>query len=421
MRKVGLILIAGALAVAAGCGGGTSTSTPGSNTVVTAGSNVAAVTVDGGPAGLNPPALNSPFVTVTVCAHGSTTNCQTIDHVLVDTGSIGLRLLSTSGGGKFNLSLPPVVDINGSQISECGLFVSNVTYGSVRYADIQIASESTATSSGVPIQIIGDMSPLPSSCSQAATPMDTLNTLGANGILGVGFFPIDCGNICQTAATTATLADYSELYYSCPASGCVAVGIANAQQVANPVVFFPTDNNGTILELQAVSSPQNSIPGSLVFGIGTQGNNSLSGATVFPIDPGYGTLNTIYNNVSYTGFIDSGSNGLYILNDTTPGFTMCTDPNYNSFFCSNLSNLAVQNQGYTGTPTGNVGSVNITSAATLFTNNPNANVYENLAGPSCTGCTVSYETWDWGLPFFFGRNVYTSIESATAAPFVAYK
>jgi hypothetical protein len=35
------------------------------------------------------------FTTVTICAPGSTTNCQTIDHVQVDTGSVGLRIISS--------------------------------------------------------------------------------------------------------------------------------------------------------------------------------------------------------------------------------------------------------------------------------------------------------------------------------------
>src|SRR5215475_5398074 len=39
--------------------------------------------------------VNAPYVTVTICAPG-TGNCATIDHVLVDTGSSGLRLLRSA-------------------------------------------------------------------------------------------------------------------------------------------------------------------------------------------------------------------------------------------------------------------------------------------------------------------------------------
>ena len=49
----------------------------------------------GGTAAANEAAVNILYVNVTICAPGSTTNCQTIDHVQVDTGSQGLRILSS--------------------------------------------------------------------------------------------------------------------------------------------------------------------------------------------------------------------------------------------------------------------------------------------------------------------------------------
>jgi hypothetical protein len=45
--------------------------------------------------------------------------------------------------------------------------------------------------------------------------------------------------------------------------------------------------------------------------------------------------------------------------------------------------------------------------------------YDNLGGTSAVG-----GAFDWGLPFYFGRNVFTAIEgqstSAGAGPFVAF-
>ena len=49
-------------------------------------------------------AANIPYVTVRVCAPNST-NCVTIDHVFLDTGSYGLRVLKSS---VVALALPPV-------------------------------------------------------------------------------------------------------------------------------------------------------------------------------------------------------------------------------------------------------------------------------------------------------------------------
>jgi hypothetical protein len=53
----------------------------------------------------------------------------------------------------------------------------------------------------------------------------------------------------------------------------------------------------------------------------------------------------------------------------------------------------------------------------LFGSNNTA--FSNLAGPS-----IGPTNFDWGLPFFFGRSVYTAIEgrstSAGFGPYVAF-
>src|SRR5207248_2177278 len=67
--------------------------------------NVEILTVDAGPAG----GVNTAFVSVQVCVPGTTT-CQTIDHVEVDTGSIGLRILADV---PFTLTLPPATNGRG--------------------------------------------------------------------------------------------------------------------------------------------------------------------------------------------------------------------------------------------------------------------------------------------------------------------
>ena len=95
---VGLLLLAACGGSGGGASsGGSSSSSSSGGTPPPALTNFTTVTVDAGPAALNVgadayTATNVPYVTVTVCAPGSTTNCQTIDHVLLDTGSVGLRL-----------------------------------------------------------------------------------------------------------------------------------------------------------------------------------------------------------------------------------------------------------------------------------------------------------------------------------------
>src|ERR1700735_4765928 len=90
----------GGSSAASGGGGGAATGSGSTAPPPPALTNFATVVVDAGPPALSvgPNGFiqdNAPFVSVTLCAPGSTTNCQTIDHVLVDTGSVGLRVLQS--------------------------------------------------------------------------------------------------------------------------------------------------------------------------------------------------------------------------------------------------------------------------------------------------------------------------------------
>jgi hypothetical protein len=196
----------------------------------------------------------------------------------------------------------------------------------------------------------------------------------------------------------------------------VVVAEGLAQQVQNPVVLFSTDNNGVIIELPAASTPATTLSGSLIFGIGTQSNNGLNGATVYSVD-NYGNFITTYQKRAYNqSFIDSGSNGLYFLDSTTTGIPVCSDANY--FYCpSATQSLSATNEGSTGSPSGTV-SFSVANADNLFNNNPNANVFGQLAGPN------SLSGFDWGLPFFYGRKVFTAIQGQSTpggtGPYWAY-
>ena len=97
MRKLVSSILAASLALLAACGGGGGTSTgptPPAQVIASPGPpNVEPIYVDAGPAALSVRAVNIPYVTLTICQPGTTT-CQTIDHIEVDTGSSGLRILS---------------------------------------------------------------------------------------------------------------------------------------------------------------------------------------------------------------------------------------------------------------------------------------------------------------------------------------
>jgi hypothetical protein len=367
------------------CGGGGSSH---QNTVATAAANVQTITVSSGP---TQNYANGVFTSVTVCVP-STSNCQVIDGILVDTGSYGLRLLSSTGGGALTLALPQQTGSDGNPIGECTPFVSAVTWGPVVTADITISSEKA---SNMPVQVIdGAFATLPTQCAAfGLTEQETLSTFGANGILGVGPLVQDCGSQCVQTGTSNP-----NLYYDCAGTTCTVYGESLASQVQNPVAVFAKDNNGVIVELPQTSTTS-SVTGSLVFGIGTESNNALTDATVFPINSNV-EFNTSFKGQSYSAFVDSGSNALFFLDTNATSLPSCSDNS--SFYCpgsnTNLSATAASSGSASEAVKFTVGD-----ADSLFSD-PSAFVFPTLGGPS-----GSQEYFDWGLPFFFGRNVYTAV------------
>ena len=400
-------LLAGILAATAGCGGSSrSSSTSSSGGSTTPVNNVQTITVNTGPTAgppINSPAINEPFTSVTVCAPGSSSNCQTIGGILVDTGSSGLRILSSA----LTISLPQQTGTGGNPVVECLPFVHGFTWGPVQTADMSIAGEQAKN---LPIQVIGSPTfpTIPTSCSSEGAEEDDLKSLGANGVLGVGSFAQDCGDAC-----TITGSNNPGLYYSCSSSGCQVTTESLANQVANPVRFFATDNNGVIIDLPAVTGAEASITGSLIFGIGTQSNNALGNATVYTINPSTGDITTRFNNTTYTSFLDTGSNAIYFLDTATTGFPTCTDLTF--WYCpTSPQSPSATNQGANGVSS--TFTFTVANADTL-TGNGTIGVANGLAGPNSG-------MFDWGLPFFYGRKVYTAIENQNTpgglGPYWAY-
>jgi Protein of unknown function (DUF3443) len=410
---LGLVALASLMTIAS-CGGGSGSGSNGGSSSNSGGSknptgpNVDAISVNSGPLGQY---ANGIFTSVTVCAPGSTSNCQTISGVLIDTGSYGLRVLSSALNG---LSLPQQKDAatNTNPIAECAQFSDGITWGSVRTADIQVAGESA---SSVPIEVIGDpgFSSVPSNCSKAGTPMDSQKSLLANGIIGIGPFAQDC-----PACSVPT--QNPGFYYACPTpSTCGVTSEPVANQVTNPISMFSTDNNGSILELPSIpATGQPSVSGFLVFGIGTQSNNAVGSPKVFTIDRQTGNFTTQFKGTSYnTSFIDSGSNGLFFLDSTTTGLPTSTcQQGITGFYCpSSTQNFSATQVGANGTS--NTVNFSIADANTLFSSTSPNFAFNDLGGPNPG-------TFDWGLPFFFGRNVITAIDGQTTpagqGPYWAY-
>ena len=376
---------------------------------VAPGSNVVPVTVDAGPANTY---VNGAFATVTICVPGTAT-CQTIDHLLVDTGSAGVRLLASgAAGGELSLSLPQTLGPDGNPLNECFPLEDGFAWGPIASADVQLGGEQASNQA---VEVIGQAgeSAVPSTCSNGMTDLSTLSALGANGILGVGLFQQDCGTACTQAPTN--------VYYSCPAAAaCNAITLPTTSQVLNPVPFLPGDNNGTLLQLPAVNPPgAATLSGTLFMGIGTQANNAVGAATAYTTDAN-GNFSVTYNGTSYPGsFISSSSNAIYFLNSSTvPQLPTCVGSSTQYYCPASTQSIMATNVGLNSASSPITFSVD--NAQTLFTNNPTFAVFPTLAGPSKT----ALPNFDWGLPFFYGRNVFTAIQRANTplgpGPFWAY-
>jgi hypothetical protein len=202
-----------------------------------------------------------------------------------------------------------------------------------------------------------------------------------------------------------------------------------AQQVTNPVPLFATDNNGVLIDLPRALTVTNNLAGSLIFGINTQTNNQLSSATstatVLTATPGNGyitTSMTLPNSPALrltTSFIDSGSNGYYF-DTNSPAIQPCSGANA-SFYCPTSLTLQATLVGANGA-TNKVVSFVIGNASTMFNDSTQA-VLPNLSG--AFGGTTN-TSFDWGLPFLYGRRVFFGIEGMTpsgtsiSGPFYAF-
>src|SRR5579863_7933264 len=125
-RVLAVVVASGVLFLGA-CGGGSSSTT---NTPPPPVNNTAPLTVNLGPANNF---VNGLYVSVTLCNPGTTT-CQTIPNVAVDTGSEGLRILSS----QLTLTgLPAVTDSSSDPLQECVQFGDgSYVWGPVVTADI---------------------------------------------------------------------------------------------------------------------------------------------------------------------------------------------------------------------------------------------------------------------------------------------
>ena len=418
-RRYPRAALAAALIVLQSCGGGAGSTSSPPPPPLPNGSNVAPLVVDAGP---TQQGINLPSVSVRICEPG-TSNCQTVDHVLVDTGSSGLRILAAALTSTA-VKLPAATTSAGAPLYECLAFADGYSWGSVRVADVQLANGQAA---GLRVHLIGDpaIPTAPADCSEDVStnppsPMPSQNTIadvGANGILGIGVFLQDCGSVCGTIANP----DGRGFYYACPGGTCTNTTVAVPEQVQNPVSAFAADNNGVTVVLPAITAEgQQTVNGSLVLGVDTESNNQLGSAVVISVDPQSGNFTVIFNGQSYVmgGAIDSGSNGNFFADAALPPGSSAQDPGW---YCpATAVSLSAVNQGVGASTASSTVNFSVASIAALTNANPSFAAYDNIAGT----LPQAFAGFDWGLPFFYGRRVSLAFEgratAAGAGPFVAY-
>lgn len=372
--------------------------------------NTLALTIDGGVASLRPsnPYINGVFTTITLCVP-NTSQCQNIDHVLVDTGSVGLRLLAQSAGGEFYLPLPSVTDAGtGSAVYECTQFADGYTWGSMNKAQINLSGETPVT---VPVQVIGANSapPVPASCIQNATVQNaenTLSTLASNGIIGIGAFTQDCGLSCLP-----------QPYYFCSNSVCSypSTPPALAEQAVNPISALKQDNNGSILVLPSIGSTgASSVAGQMILGINTQANNMIPGTAPQLILDNNGQLgratwsSSTLNSFS-TSYFDSGTSVLEIGSSLIPA---CSSGN--GFDCP-ATLLQGTTQVFDTLGSRSQFTLGIANADQLFSSFPNNYAFSDLGAAAPNDQTLVL-----GLPFFYGREVALTISTAQQNAEISY-
>ena len=419
---VGAILLA--LLADCGPGGESESSAPPPPPPPKTVANTAPVTAGFGALGPSGGYVNGIWASVTVCAPGSSNNCQTIPNVLVDTGSVGLRVLSSA----LTVSLPNVTDSHGDVLQECVQFASfDYVWGPVALAGVEITDTGEeamqvpggAANSGIPIQIIAASPayPVPSSClAMSPSPgmesdLNTLTALGANGILGIGLYEQDCGSFCTSGSEPE--------YFYCPGGACTAANVPLQQQLWNPIAAFgSTDTNGVLISLPSVSaSGAASVSGSMVFGIGTQSDNQLGSARIYAVDP-YGNFPQVtFNGVTYTSpqngsFLDTGSEAIFFSDANSlasAGIVECGD-GLAGYYCP-AGAISFSATVYGANNVHNSVQFSVANALRLF--NTGFAVFNNLAGDSGVGPSTDY--LDFGLPFFIGRPVFVGIAGSNSS------
>ena len=368
--------------------------------------------------------INTPCVSVTICPDNAPTSstCTTVNNILIDSGSGGLRVFRSL---LTNTNLTIESTSNGNEIADCVTYGDgSATWGPMALATLTL--ESLSTTQSIPIQLIDSTYPNTTTsaiCQSTDGLPTTPTTLGFNGLLGT--VPIVYDNVSS--------------YYSCNQNSCTQIINPQESQVAaNPIAFLPAGyENGVTFKFPALGDTGAiNAEGFAIFGVGTNIDNTppdsvnlnyypISSSTVPTGADGQSTTIPISMltslddspNITY-GFLDTGSNYLYFDDSNIPK----TVTNYSYYYSpSNLVTLQPYNttKAYDSVLEESVAtSINVYNGNYLFGQTNNSAFNDNAAPYG-----VPYYI-DYGLPFFFGKTIYMCFEgkvcNGIAGPYWAF-
>ncbi len=345
--------------------------------------------------------FNRMVVRLTVCDPG-TDHCATIDDIMVDTGSTGLRLEASAIPS--TLTLPAFTGPDGKPLAECLRFVHDDAWGPLYRADLRIGG---LIAENLPIQIIADdAQPRPAGCPEStATPT-------SNGTLGIGPHLLDCQGACaQDTNQPGVFVENSGSWL--PFRGAVPA----ESRLPNPIASFPQHANGVVFDLPAAPyDGAAEIVGTLTFGVDTASNNQIRGAQILRIGD-TGLFTTYYGGVDYAeSYIDSGTE-TYILADD--GLPRCAGMAW-AYCASPSRTLEAAMIGVDGRK--------VKVSFTIGDYQGALDRHVGAWGGFAEAADSSSKAFVWGAPFFFGRRIALVFDGKTTddgkdppGPFYALK
>ncbi len=335
---------------------------------------------------------NIPLVSVTICQPG-TDNCQTVNRIELDTGSVGLRLFSSLTK---KLNLPAIKGPANQNIFECTSYGGGDSYwGPIRRADVKLGQE---VASNVRIQTWQNV-PNGVSCPIMAAQPEAGQI---NGILGVSFAHDDCADVGTDKNCGENAAFH---YYKCIGSRCSPLNNATSLAVSNPVLGLPHDNNGYVIDFPAVPAPRNSIVGTIAFGLNSRKDNELGPAAAHELPvPANGWFHLKYHGQIYPSRFDTGADTYDF--PAKFGLPMC------DYLCPDQP-TTIHLSVLTGDKI-NPFNIEITSPEEIL-NDSNVQVVPDMAN------LLLGSPFLMGMPFFYGKRVFFGLDRGANSPgFVAF-